>query len=90
MYIFERIKNKISSKGISIIRLHSRSTARQRTQSKSGHVSTTCPFHEKSTCLPGPTPGSTLVRLGIVGKQMGKSQEGSLRAVSVQIGDGIR
>lgn len=31
MYIFETMKNKISSKGISIIRLHSRYTARQRT-----------------------------------------------------------
>lgn len=31
MYVFERIKNKISSKGVLIIRLHSRYTARQRT-----------------------------------------------------------
>jgi len=31
MYIFERIKQEISSKGISIIRLHSRYTAKQKT-----------------------------------------------------------
>lgn len=31
MDIFERIKKKISSKGISVIRLHSRYTVRQRT-----------------------------------------------------------